>query len=75
MSDGISRIEVKNAAAYNARYGDEHEERGLLRTAPDIGGGDGGDERGQPSPARQAYDDSGLLPAMIENGLDKIGVL
>ncbi|KIZ06807.1 Aquaporin PIP1-2 [Monoraphidium neglectum] len=70
MSDGISRIELKAGSAY-ARYSDEQEDRGLLRTAPDIGG----NGREEVSPARKAYDDEGLLPVMIENGLEKIGVL
>lgn len=70
MSDGISRIELKNANAYS-RYSDEQEDRGLLRTAPDISA-DGG---AKPSEARKAYDDEGLLPVMIENGLERIGVL
>lgn len=75
MSDGISRIELK-AAAYS-RYSEEREDSGLLRTAPDLGdgaaalrsGNDGG------AAARKAYDDDGLLPVMLENRLEKIGVL
>ena len=69
MSDGISRIELKNASAY-ARYSEE-EDLGLLRTAPDMT--DGADKPA--SKAKQAYDDSGLLPVMIENGLEKMGIL
>jgi hypothetical protein len=75
MSDGISRIELKAAGGY-ARYSDElQEERGLLRAAPDLGPGGAGAARAEASAARQAYDDADLLPAMIENGLEKIGVL
>lgn len=69
MSDGISRIELKTASAY-ARYSDEHEDRGLLRTAPDISEG-----AHEASPAKKAYDDEGLLPVMIENGLERMGML
>lgn len=87
MSDGISRIELKSASAY-ARYSDEAEERGLLRAGPGLhagsdggggrggsGGGGGGSEAEQSAAARQAYDEKDLLPVMIENGLEKIGVL
>jgi hypothetical protein len=69
MSDGISRIELKTAGAYG-RYRDEsQEESGLLGTAADSTA-----NANQESTAAQ-YDDGGLLPVMIENGLDKIGVL
>lgn len=75
MSDGISRIELK--AAHYGRYADEEGEgSGLLRTAPDPesaqrgGGNDDGVSAGA-----CGYDDSELLPVMIENGLEKIGCL
>lgn len=82
MSDGLSRIELKSAG-YGSRYArseEEGEQHGLLRTVPDRtvarldGGSDdaGGDEA---QPAAKPYDDKDLLPVMIENGLDKIGVL
>jgi hypothetical protein len=76
MSDGISRIELKAAGAYS-RYSEEPlEVQGLLRAAPDLGV-DGAAPRGAEgaAAARKAYDDEDLLPAMIENGLEKIGVL
>lgn len=70
MSDGISRIELKNSTGYG-RYRDESEDAGLLGTVPDSTGVD--------IPAtgegKQQYADEGLLPVMIENGLEKIGVL
>jgi hypothetical protein len=80
MSDGISRIELKNAHKF---YSEEQEEHGLLRSGPALsdtaaerngGGGDAG-AGVDPSAARRAYDDEGLLPVMIENGLERIGVL
>ena len=67
MSDGISRIELKTAGAYG-RYRDEQEESGLLGTAPES------TANNQEGTAAQ-YDDGALLPVMIENGLDKMGVL
>lgn len=69
MSDGISRIELKAAGAYS-RYSDEAEERGLLRTAPDCDA-----EAAEAAEAARRGDDKDLLPVMIENGLEKIGVL
>ncbi|KAI8474275.1 MAG: putative aquaporin [Monoraphidium minutum] len=72
MSDGISRIELKNAGGYS-RYSDEQEDRGLLRTAPDLSP-DAAALRRDESAARRG-DDKDLLPVMIENGLEKIGVL
>ena len=66
MSDGLSRIELKNANAY--RFQDEREEAGLLGTAPDT-------TVIVPSEGARQYDDEGLLPVMIENGLEKIGLL
>jgi hypothetical protein len=72
MSDGISRIELKAAGAYS-RYSDEQEDAGLLRTAPNLEAD--GVAAARREEAKKAYDDDGLLPAMIENGLEKIGVL
>ncbi len=68
MSDGISRIELKNSTGYGRFQDTEHEESGLLGTVPDSAPGIGHE-------TRQQYDDNGLLPVMIENGLEKIGVL
>jgi len=71
MSDGISRIELKNSTGYG-RYQDssEQEETGLLGTAADsvlpIR---------DPNAPRAGYEEEGLLPVLIENGLEKIGVL
>jgi len=67
MSDGISRIELKNSTGYGRYQDSQGEESGLLGTAVDMG----------PAVAeqRKQYDDQGLLPVMIENGLEKIGVL
>lgn len=68
MSDGISRIELKNSTGYGQYQGaEEQEERGLLGTAVDMGHA--------ADAAKPAYDDKDLLPVMIENGLEKIGVL
>jgi len=74
MSDGISRIDLKAAGAYS-RYSDEQEERGLLRTAPDLTDGRLEAEREAASAAKRAYEDEGLLPVMLENGLEKMGLL
>lgn len=71
MSDGISRIELKTGGAYG-RYRDDsqQEESGLLGTAPDPA------SRAEAAEQHRAqYDEEGLLPVMIENGLDKIGIL
>lgn len=91
MSDGISRIELKAAGAYGRysdeaeergllRAGPDLSDGGGRRQgggAAGAGGGDGGDGNGDgaPSEARRAYDEKDLLPVMIENGLEKIGVL
>lgn len=74
MSDGLSKIELK-AAAYGSRYTQEEgEDRGLLRTAPDPSAATLEDVE-RSAPVVKSYDDNDLLPVMIENGLDKIGVL
>jgi hypothetical protein len=85
MSDGLSKIELK-ADGYGRGFGgmleDElREDRGLLGTAPDPGhfpgAAPGDDEEAAAAAAANAtsYDGGDLLPVMIENGLDKIGVL
>lgn len=77
MSDGISKIELK-AGAYGRSYAmaDEAEDRGLLGTAPDPGDRAQADEEMAVAAGNaRSYDDKDLLPVMIENGLDKIGVL
>lgn len=74
MSDGISRIELKTAG-YGSRYQDnEGEDRGLLRTAPDPAQLEV-DENEPAGPKNKSYEEADLLPVMIENGLEKIGVL
>ena len=72
MSDGISRIELKAAGKYS-RYSEEREDSGLLRTAPDLG--EGREQQDGAAAARKAYDDDGLLPVMLENGLERMGML
>lgn len=79
MSDGLSKIELK-AGGYGRSFAvtDESEDRGLLGTAPDPGSRLGNDDEEAAVAAnsnKAAYDDNDLLPVMIENGLDKIGVL
>lgn len=75
MSDGLSRIELKTAG-YGSKYQDEGEDRGLLRTAPDPAQLDVDEnEAAAPGPVNKSYEDADLLPVMIENGLEKIGVL
>jgi hypothetical protein len=77
MSDGLSKIELK-AGGYCRSFAvtDESEDRGLLGTAPDPGSRMRNDEETAAAVgATKAYDDGDLLPVMIENGLDKIGVL
>lgn len=75
MSDGLSKIELK-AGGYGRSFAvtDESEDRGLLGTAPDPGHQMNNDEEAAVT-ATKALDDNDLLPVMIENGLDKIGVL
>ena len=78
MSDGLSKIELK-AGGYGHSFAvtDESEDRGLLGTAPDPGNNYGHTDEENAAAANNAksYDDGDLLPVMIENGLDKIGVL
>lgn len=77
MSDGLSKIELK-AGGYGRSFAvtDETEECGLLRTAPDPGNRVATDEETAVAANNaKSYDDGDLLPVMIENGLDKIGVL
>jgi hypothetical protein len=84
MSDGLSKIDLK-AGAYGRSFGgldEERETRGLLGTAPDPAGRQlPADEEAAAAAAAGAtsnaksYDDGDLLPVMIENGLDKIGIL
>lgn len=77
MSDGLSRIELK-AGGYGRGFAvtDEAEDRGLLGTAPDPGNQYQTDEENVAAANNaKSYDESDLLPVMIENGLDKIGVL
>lgn len=84
MSDGISRIELKKNT-YGTRYhSDEGEDRGLLRTAPDpasrnpaqLDVDDNETETVAASGAvNKSYENNDLLPVMIENGLERIGVL
>lgn len=78
MSDGLSKIELK-AGAYGRAFGmeDEREDRGLLGTAPDPAGllQQRDEEAAAAQAAQSTYDERDLLPVMIENGLDKIGVL
>ncbi len=70
MSDGISRIELKNSTGYGRYRDSEQEESGLLGT---------GTETLAPLPAPgtapAGYDEEGLLPVMIEHGLEKMGML
>lgn len=77
MSDGLSKIELK-AGGYGRSFAvtDECEDRGLLGTAPDPANFNASalDEENAANNAK-SYDDKDLLPVMIENGLDKIGVL
>jgi hypothetical protein len=73
MSDGLSRIELKTATYGRSYLQEESEERGLLGTAPDPAAAQL--EEGNGGAAPKSYDDNDLLPVMIENGLDKIGVL
>lgn len=75
MSDGLSKIELK-AGGYGRSFAvtDESEDRGLLGTAPDPGMRTDEEAAVAANNAKQ-YDDNDLLPVMIENGLDKIGVL
>uniref|UniRef100_A0A383W8G4 Aquaporin n=1 Tax=Tetradesmus obliquus TaxID=3088 RepID=A0A383W8G4_TETOB len=73
MSDGLSRIELKTATYGRSYLQEESEERGLLGTAPDPSAAQL--EEGNSGAAAKSYDDNDLLPVMIENGLDKIGVL
>lgn len=76
MSDGLSKIELK-AGGYGRSFAvtDESEDRGLLGTAPDPGSRMNDEEAAAAVPGSKAYNDGDLLPVMIENGLDKIGVL
>lgn len=79
MSDGLSKIELK-AGGYGRSWAvtDESEDRGLLGTAPDPGhamNGKADEEAAVAANNAKSYDDNDLLPVMIENGLDKIGVL
>jgi hypothetical protein len=79
MSDGLSKIELK-AGGYGRSFAvtDESEDRGLLGTAVDPGSrlGNADEEAAVAANGNKAaYDDNDLLPVMIENGLDKIGVL
>jgi hypothetical protein len=79
MSDGLSKIELK-AGGYGRSWAvtDESEDRGLLGTAPDPGHNmnvKDDEESAAAANNAKSYDDHDLLPVMIENGLDKIGVL
>jgi hypothetical protein len=74
MSDGISRIELKAAGAYS-RYSDEQEGHGLLRTAPDLTDERQHEQQPPAAGGKRVYEDDGLLPVMIENGLEKMGLL
>jgi hypothetical protein len=75
--DGLSKIELK-AGAYGRSFAvsEEAEDHGLLGTAPDPGNmAQEDEEAGVAASNAKSYDDKDLLPVMIENGLDKIGVL
>jgi hypothetical protein len=70
MADRLQAIELKNSSNYN-RYSNEDEDAGLLASA----GRHDSPQRAAQQEAAHQQNEEGLVPIMIEDFLEKNGVM